>query len=64
MLGEPELFFTIPSYDGWPLVMMWLAKVDVERLGQLVTDAWRMRALAAIVGDLDTANDLSSADPG
>src|SRR6476620_219512 len=42
--GEPELFFTTPAYDGWPLVMLGLEAVDVERLTELVTDAWRMRA--------------------
>jgi hypothetical protein len=44
LLGEPEVFFTTRSYDGWPLVMLRLAAVDVERLRELVTDAWRMRA--------------------
>jgi hypothetical protein len=44
LLGEPDLFFTAPGYDGWPLVMLRLAAVDVERLAELVTDAWRMRA--------------------
>jgi hypothetical protein len=44
LLGEPGLFFTTRSYDGAPLVMLRLAKVDVERLRELVTDAWRMRA--------------------
>jgi hypothetical protein len=57
LLGEPELFFTTPSYDGWPLVMLRLAEVDVERLAELVTDAWRMRAPDALVGDLDEADD-------
>jgi hypothetical protein len=44
LLGEPDLFFTTPGYDGWPLVMLRLAEVAVERLRELVTDAWRMRA--------------------
>lgn len=44
LLGEPETFFTTPSYDGSPLVMLQLEKVDLERLRELVTDAWRMRA--------------------
>ncbi|PZS27699.1 MAG: hypothetical protein DLM59_16010 [Pseudonocardiales bacterium] len=44
LLGEPGLFFTTRGYDGWPLVMLRLAEVDVQRLGELVTDAWRMRA--------------------
>jgi hypothetical protein len=41
--GEPELFFTTDGYDGWPLVMLRLPEVDVARLTELVTDAWRMR---------------------
>ena len=44
LLGEPNLFFTTPGYDGWPLVMLHLTKVDVDRLAELITDAWRMRA--------------------
>ncbi len=53
VLGEPEVFFTTPRYDGWPLVMLRLAEVDVPRLRELVTDAWRMRAPDSLVGDLD-----------
>ena len=44
LLGEPEMFFTTPGYDGLPLVMLRLTEVSVERLRELVTDAWRMRA--------------------
>jgi hypothetical protein len=46
LLGEPEVFFTAPGYDGWPLVMLRLDQVDVARLEELITDAWRMRAPA------------------
>ncbi|MFG1777709.1 MmcQ/YjbR family DNA-binding protein [Micromonospora sp. NPDC049048] len=53
LLGEPELFFTTPAYDGLPLVMLRLAQVDAERLGELVTDAWRMRVPESLVADLD-----------
>jgi hypothetical protein len=55
LLGEPELFFTAPGYDGWPLVMLRLAEVDAGRLAELMLDAWRMRApdalAAAFAGD-------------
>ena len=44
VLGEPQLFFTTPAYDGWPLVMLRLEEVDVKRLRELITDAWTMRA--------------------
>jgi hypothetical protein len=49
LLGEPEKFFTTPGYDGWPLVMLRLESVDVPRLTELVTDAWRMRAPADLL---------------
>ncbi len=51
VLGEPELFFTAPSYDGLPLVMVWLERLGVDRLAELVTDAWRMRAPAELLDD-------------
>ncbi|HEY2575349.1 MAG TPA: MmcQ/YjbR family DNA-binding protein, partial [Streptosporangiaceae bacterium] len=60
LLGEPELFFTTPSYDGWPLVMLWLAKVGTERLAELVTDAWQMRAPAELAAELGEAGRLPS----
>ena len=49
LLGEPDLFFTAAGYENAPLVMLRLAEVDVDRLGELVTDAWRMRAPAELV---------------
>jgi hypothetical protein len=52
LLGDPEVFFTTPAYDGMPLVMLRLAQVNIDRLRDLVTDAWRMRAPDALVGDL------------
>ncbi|MGA2829348.1 MAG: MmcQ/YjbR family DNA-binding protein [Streptosporangiaceae bacterium] len=55
LLGEPRLFFTPPGYDGWPLVMLRLAEVDAGRLEELVTDAWRMRAPATLLTELDEA---------
>ena len=48
LLGEPELFFTTPSYDGWPLVMLRLGALDLPRLQELITDAWHMRAPAEL----------------
>jgi hypothetical protein len=55
LLGEPDTFFTTAAYDGLPLVMLRLARVDVERLTELVTDAWRMRAPEHLAADLSDA---------
>jgi len=43
LLGEPELFFTAPGYGDVPLVMLRLEAVDIDRLTELITDAWEMR---------------------
>jgi hypothetical protein len=51
--GEPDLFFTTHTYDGWPLVMLRLGEVGPARLAELVTDAWRMRAPAELAAALD-----------
>ena len=48
LLGEPEIFFTAPEYNHGPLVLLRLPAVDAERLAELITDAWRMRAPATL----------------
>jgi hypothetical protein len=52
LLGEPDLFFTAAGYDV-PLVMVRLERVGVERLRELVVDAWRMRAPEELAADFD-----------
>ena len=58
LLGEPGIFFTTPGYAGWRMLMVGLAEVDVERLAGLVTEAWRMRAPAALAGDFGEAGSV------
>jgi hypothetical protein len=53
LLGEPLLFFTAPGYEGRPLVMLRLAEASRNRLTELVTDAWRMRAPQELTADFD-----------
>jgi hypothetical protein len=53
LLGEPGIFFTTSGYDDLPLVMVRLDEVDAERLDELITDAWRMRAPQELAGDFD-----------
>lgn len=42
--AEPEVFFTIPHFDGFPAVLVRLEAIDVDELTELVTDAWLDRA--------------------
>jgi hypothetical protein len=63
LLGEPGLFFAAPGYGDWPLVLLRLEQVDVDRLAELVTDAWRMRAPAEIAAGLDANAGLPGTGP-
>jgi hypothetical protein len=63
LLGELEVFFTTRGYD-WPLVMLRLAEVGVERLRELVTDAWRMRAPDEVARELDATEGGVGRDRG
>ena len=62
LLGEPDIFFTAPGYAGVPLVMVRLAEIGPERLSELVTDAWRMRAPDELAAELDVAESSSPRD--
>ncbi len=52
LLGEPELFFMVSDWDRHPLVLARLDLLDLDRLAELVTDAWRMRAPAELTDQL------------
>jgi hypothetical protein len=49
MIGaEPAKFFTEPHYNGFPAVLVRLSEVTVPELRQLLEDAWRCQAPAAL----------------
>jgi len=65
LASDPRKFFTEPHYEGYPMVLVRYAEVDVDELTELLTDSWRLRyrrpfprgrALAVLptdVGDVD-----------
>jgi len=42
--SEPEVYFTIPHFDGYPAVLVRLAAVEIDELEEIVTEAWLQRA--------------------
>jgi hypothetical protein len=53
--SDSEKFFTEPHYNGYPAVLVRLAKVNVRELRVLITDAWRCQAPKALVKAHDGA---------
>ena len=59
--AEPTKFFTEPHYNGYPAVLVRLAEVRVPELRQLLTDAWRCQAPAALTKKPATAANRAAA---
>ena len=41
---DPGVYFTTPHFDGYPMVLVRLAEIDVGELAELITDAWLAQA--------------------
>jgi hypothetical protein len=44
LLGSfPDIFFTIPHFDGFPAVLARLDAIDRDQLREVITDAWLLK---------------------
>lgn len=51
--SQPQSFYLTPHYEGYKLVLVRLARVEAELLGQLLQEAWRRAAPRKLVAALD-----------
>lgn len=42
--ADPDVFFTIPHFDGYAAVLVRLGRIAIDELDELIEDAWRLRA--------------------
>lgn len=49
--SDPAKFFTVPHYDGHPMVLVRLSAVDDGELRELLVDAWRLRAPRRVLAE-------------
>jgi hypothetical protein len=50
--GDPA-FYTTPHYDGYGAILVDLDKVDRQQLGELIEDAWRIKAPVMLRKEFD-----------
>ena len=48
LVADPEKYFTVAHYDGFPAVLARLEKIEAEELEELLIEAWRSRAPRAL----------------
>lgn len=41
---DPDVFFTIPHFEGYPAILVRLEHIQLSELEELITDAWLCRA--------------------
>ena len=51
LAGEPEAFFTIPHFDGYPAILIQLKKVSRPALREAIIDGWLACAPPALAND-------------
>jgi hypothetical protein len=51
LADDPEVFFTIPHFDGYPAVLVRLERISLDDLTELITEAWLARAPKRLADD-------------
>lgn len=51
LAGEPEAFFTIPHFDGYPAILIQLKKVSRPALREALIDGWLSCAPPKLAND-------------
>ncbi len=46
--SDPDVYFTIPHFDGYPAVLVRLDRIGVADLEELVVEAWLCRVLKGV----------------
>jgi hypothetical protein len=50
--ARPDVFFTTPHYDGYPMVLVRLQAIDVRKAKELIVASWRLRAPRKLVEEI------------
>ena len=51
--AQPELFFTVHHFDGYPAVLVRLDRIPRDRLAEVITDAWLAVAPKKLVAEFE-----------
>jgi hypothetical protein len=46
--SDPEVYFTTDHYNGYPAILVWLPRISIDALEDLLVDAWHLKAPKAL----------------
>lgn len=59
LAADPGVFTTTSHYDGEPIVLVDLDRIDLDHATELIIDSWRNRAPGRLVRSWDAGQDVS-----
>lgn len=63
LASDPDVYFTTPHFDGYPAVLVRLAKIARKELSDLILEAWMVRAPKRIAAAYLQTKAASAAKP-
>jgi hypothetical protein len=62
--SDPDIYFTTPHFDGYPMVLIELENIEVDELEELIVDSWLIRAPKRLARSyLDSRPSVSEGQP-
>lgn len=52
----PDVFFLTPHYEGWPMLLVRLARIERADLEERLVEAWRFTAPAKLLAEFDASH--------
>jgi hypothetical protein len=53
---DPAVYFTTPHFDGYPAILVQLARIEPGELNELIVEAWFCRAPKPLANELRAAS--------
>lgn len=58
LASGPDMFFTTPHYDGYPVVLIDMETIDVARGAEMIQGSWALRAPRSITAQWRRDHDV------
>ena len=56
LAAAPDVFYLTPHYEGWPMVLVRLDRVEKDDLRERLVEAWRYEAPGKLLARLDASD--------
>jgi hypothetical protein len=62
LADDPSVYFTTSHFDGYPMILVVLARIDPDELEELIVEAWLSRAPKRLAANYIETHDLGGSD--